>query len=172
MERLTNALERTERIDPDDGDPVQEVWSMSGATAIENRVLQLLSESTGEVVLVLGDESLLTAELIAGLNGLPGSVDLLVGAVSESLREEVTEALPAARTFVSGLDWLRAGEGMPDGEVAIGRLLLVDRADPLISTITPESGEDAVFGSGFQNGLVAISRRLMSQGLVPGGQVE
>lgn len=169
VERLANALERTDRVDPESSEPVQEVWSMSGTGAIENRVLQLLDEATDEVVLVIGDETLLTPGLVAGLNELPTSVDLFVGAVTESLRENIEEAAPRAKTFVSGLDWLRGEETVADGEVAIARLLLADRANLLVSTISPGTDkESAVFGSGFRNGLVTISRRLMAQGLVPG----
>jgi hypothetical protein len=52
--------------------------------------------------------------------------------------------------------------------LAIGRLLLVDRSTILVSTIVPNTHEEqAVFGGGFRNGLVVISRRLLSQGLLP-----
>jgi len=52
--------------------------------------------------------------------------------------------------------------------VVIGRLLLVDRSSILVSTVDPTTGDEhAVFGDGFKNGLVAISRRLMAQGLLP-----
>lgn len=167
VDRLANALEQADPVDPTDEDPVQEVWSMSGTDAIANRSNQVIRDATEEVVLVLSDDSLLTEELIDSLNELGSEVDLLVGAVTESLETRIHDAVPNATTFVSGLDWLRDGEGT-DENLAIGRLLLVDRSTILVSTIVPGTHEEqAIFGGGFRNGLVVISRRLLAQGLLP-----
>jgi hypothetical protein len=115
---------------------------------------------------VIGDGSLLTGELTESLNEIANGVDVVVGAVTESLEEEVHEVVPDATTFLSGLQWLGAEE-TTDEAVAVGRLLLVDRSTILVSSIGPDSGvEHAVFGTGFGNGLVVIARRLMSQGLL------
>jgi predicted transcriptional regulator len=163
--RLRDALEPIETLDPEAESPVQEVWAMSGRDPIENRSTQLISEASDEVVLVVGDGSLLTSDLVACLNGLDPSVDLLVGALTESLESEVHESVTGAETFVSGLEWLRGA----DEETAIGRLLLADRSAILVSSIVPDSGsEQAIFGTGFGNGLVVIARRLMAQGLLNG----
>jgi len=168
VERLANALEQADPVDPtDDEEPVQEVWSMSGTTAIANRSNQLIKDASEEVVLVVGDDSLLTDELIDSLTGLDSGVDLLIGAVTESLETQIHEAIPNATTFISGLDWLRNGDGL-DEDLAIGRLLLVDRSSILVSTIVPDTNEEqAIFGGGFRNGLIVISRRLLAQGLLP-----
>lgn len=167
VERLATALEEAEEIDAGEEEPVQEVWTMSGSDAIANRSNQLFESAENEVVLVVGDDSLLTDELIENLNGLEGGVDLLVGAVTESLQERIHEAVPRATTFLSGLEWLRMDE-KSDDNLAIGRLLLVDRSTILVSTITTDTHEEqAVFGGGFRNGLVVIARRLLAQGLIP-----
>jgi predicted transcriptional regulator len=168
VERLANALEQAEPVDPtDDEEPVQEVWSMSGTAAIANRSNQLIGDASEEVVFVVGDDSLLTDELIDRLNGLDPGVDLLIGAVNESLETQIHESIPNATTFLSGLGWLRNGDGL-DENLAIGRLLLVDRSTILVSTIVPDTHEEqAVFGGGFRNGLIVISRRLLAQGLLP-----
>lgn len=166
VERLTKALAEIEQIDPGQEEPVQEVWTMAGTRAIANRSNELISDATDEVVLVIGDNSLLTDDLIESLNGLPAGVDLIIGAVTEPLQDTIHEAIPKATTFLSGLGWLHAVES-PD-DLAIGRLLLVDRSTILVSTITPETKEEqAVFGGGFRNGLIVIARRLLSQGLIP-----
>jgi DNA-binding MarR family transcriptional regulator len=167
VERLTRALSEAEHVDPGAEDPVQEVWSMSGTDSIANRSNTLIEDATGEVVLIIGDGSLLTDELIGTLNGLDGGVDLLVGAVSEELERRVHDAVPAATTFLSGLGWLRATDAVDD-DLVIGRLLLVDRSAILVSTLAADTNEEqAVFGGGFRNGLIVIARRLLSQGLVP-----
>lgn len=167
VERLENALAQTEKLEPANEEPVQEIWAMTGKNAIANRTHELVDNATNEVVLVIGDDSLLTEELVNSLNSVGDEVDLLIGAVTESLQQRVHDTIPRAMTFVSGLDWLRSEDETENG-LAIGRLLLVDRSTILVSTIVPETSEEhAIFGGGFKNGLVVISRRLMAQGLVP-----
>ncbi|PSQ04855.1 transcriptional regulator [Halobacteriales archaeon QS_6_71_20] len=167
VDRLANALDDADPVDPVDEDPVQEVWSMSGQDAIANRANQLIEDATEEVVLVLGDDSLLMTELIDTLNALPSGVDLLIGAVTESLQARIHDTVPTATTFLSGLEWLRNG-GDPDENLVMGRLLLVDRSAILVSTIDPDTSEEkAIFGGGFRNGLIVMARRLLAQGLLP-----
>ena len=167
VERLHNALDMVEIVDEDDESSVQEVWAMTGQNAIENRTDQLIETATDEVVLVIGDESLLTDDLVGTLNEVGNGVELVIGTLTPSLQDEIQAATPAATTFVSGLEWLHGAHTTED-DTAIGRLLLVDRSTILVSSIMPDSKEEqAIFGEGFGNGLVVIARRLMAQGLVP-----
>jgi sugar-specific transcriptional regulator TrmB len=167
VERLETALADAEELDPEEEKPVQEVWTLSGTDAIANRSNTLIREAVDEVVLVIGDDSLVTDELVESLTGRDESVDLLIGAVTEQLEAQVHEAIPRATTFLSGLDFLRTTEAADD-DLAIGRLLLVDRSAILVSTFVPDTNEEqAVFGGGFRNGLIVIARRLLSQGLIP-----
>ena len=167
VQRLENALSKTEKIDQSHEEPVQEIWSMTGQDAIANRTQQLIDDADDEIVLVVAHEALLTDELITNLKNVDDEVNLLVGTVNESVQQKIHDAVPNAKTFVSGLDWLQSKDSTEYG-VAIGRLLLVDRSTILVSTVVPETGEEhAIFGEGFKNGLVVISRRLMAQGLVP-----
>ncbi|MES3516399.1 MAG: helix-turn-helix domain-containing protein [Natronomonas sp.] len=166
VDRLSTILRDVDRQESEADRTVQEVWAMSGTEGIANRSRQLIADADEEVVLVLGDGSLLTEALVDTMNDRGGGVDLFVGTVSEPLQTRVEAAVPDAETFVSGLEWLQAEEG---DEVAIGRLMLVDRSAILVSSIVPEGGEQhAIFGDGFRNGLVVISRRLMAQGLFSG----
>ena len=163
--RLESLLGGLDDVQEAENEPVQEVWSLSGESAVENRIEQLIGDAESEVVFVVGHESLLTPDLAAAFDAIDPSVDLLVGTVSESLRDRVRESIPSAQTFVSGLEWLDA-DGNDD--IAIGRLLLVDRSTILVSTFDAGHEEEhAVFGGGFKNGLVVISRRLMAKGLIP-----
>jgi len=73
VERLERSLSNAEAVDPETDESVQEVWSMSGTDAIANRSNTLVREATEEVVLVLGDGSLLTETLTDSLNGLDGA---------------------------------------------------------------------------------------------------
>lgn len=92
---------------------------------------------------------------------------LLIGAVTESMQDQIQMAVPGATTFISGLEWLHDGN-INEESTAIGRLLLVDRSTILVSSIMPNTKEEqAIFGEGFGNGLIVIARRLMAQGLLP-----
>lgn len=167
VKRLHDALDTVDVVDEDDESPVQQIWAMTGRDAIENRTNQLIEKATDGVVLVIGDESLLTEDLVETLSKVDTDVELIIGALTEPLQEQIQEAVPDATTFVSGLEWLH-GENASKNETAIGRLLLIDRSTILVSSIIPETKEEqAIFGEGFGNGLVVIARRLMSQGLIP-----
>ncbi|WP_136591169.1 TrmB family transcriptional regulator [Salinigranum halophilum] len=166
VERLHDALDTIEIVEQDDETPIQQIWAMAGRDAIENRTAQLIEEASEEIVLVVGNESLLTEDLIASLNEVGTGVDLLIGALTQSLQDEIQTAVPEATTFISGLEWLH-GENVAEDETAIGRLLLIDRSTILVSSIMPGTKEEqAIFGEGFGNGLVVIARRLMAQGLL------
>jgi sugar-specific transcriptional regulator TrmB len=168
VERLADALEAAGDAELESNGPVQEVWALSGNDAIANRSRKLITEAKDEVVLVLGEDTLLTEDLITTLTELNETVDVLVGAVTESLEREIHNSLPDATTFVSGLGWMRPQAELDD-DLVIGRLLLVDRSNILVSTIVQDTRqEQAIFGGGFRNGLIVIARRLLSQGLVHG----
>lgn len=178
-DRTDALLGELQDLDPatpeeDEADVTHEVWALSGSTAIENRTEELLADATEEIVFVVGREDALTPELVDVLaDKLDRGVDVVVGALNESLRERVESELPGAETFVSGLAWLDQTLGGPDDDVLINRLLLVDRRVILVSTVheTISGGtgtENAIFGTGFTNGLVVVARRLMATGLGSG----
>jgi len=94
----------------------------------------------------------------------------VIGTAAGDLQAEIQAYFPDAKVFISGLEWL-SGTSMVDDDTEISRLLLVDRSAILVSTYhdtaTGSFHEQAVFGRGFNNGLVAITRRLMTTGLLP-----
>jgi sugar-specific transcriptional regulator TrmB len=169
---LREALQSVEPADRDEETDVShEVWSLSRGSAIENRTQRLIGEATEEVLLVLGGEAL-TDALVENLRGATDrNVSVLVGADSEQLRDRLQTTVPDAEAFISGLDWLRESS-IPGDETQITRLMLVDRQAILVSTHGNDPGggghERAVFGRGFDNGLVTVGRRLMATGLLPG----
>jgi sugar-specific transcriptional regulator TrmB len=175
VEQLHDALEAVESVESDAKSSVQEVWTLTGQTAIANRTNELVEDADDEVVLVVGNDELLTDELVEHLNSLPDGVSLAIGAVSGSAQTEIQDAVPEATTFTSGLEWLRS-ETDAEHDVDVGRLMLIDRSSFLVSSIMPDTHtEQAIFGTGVGNGLVVVARRLMAQGLVPSrdpGQVD
>lgn len=167
MNTLRETLRGMEPVEVEDDTPVQEVWALSESRAIENRTERLIEDATDEIVIVVGEDTLLTAEFVETLQRAADRVTVLIGALTEPAREQIQELVPNAEVFVTGLEWLH-GESTND-ETSIGRLLLVDREAILVSSWKPGTGtEHAIYGTGFGNGLVVISRRLMATGLFPG----
>ncbi|QLD89546.1 TrmB family transcriptional regulator [Natronomonas salina] len=167
ISQLQDSLERVDRAEVTEETPVQEVWSISGQPSIETRANTLISSATDEIVLVIGDESLLTQGLITTLNDVGDGAEIIIGALTESLREQIQGKVPEATTFISGLEWLH-GPGRSEKDTEIGRLLLADRSAILVSTLVlATESEHAIFGEGFGNGMIVIARRLLSQGLLP-----
>ncbi|MXR40127.1 TrmB family transcriptional regulator [Halobaculum sp. WSA2] len=166
-ESLRDALDGLEPPDDDEGTEVtHEVWALSGEQGITSRTRQLVEGAEREIVVVIGHDGVVTPELMRRLDAAHDrGVDLLVGAASAELAATVRESLPDAEVFVSGLDWL-SGAATSDDTTEISRLVLVDREAILVSSFTAgAAGRDhelGVFGRGFDNGLVAIVRRLMA----------
>ena len=155
----------------EDANVSHEVWALSGSTAIENRTLDLLDDADDEIVIVVGNGDVLTTELLDALkDGQNAGVDVIVGTLTEEIRDQVQAELPDAETFVTGLEWLNESMEDTGDDTVISRLLLVDRRAILVSTLhetadgVPAS-EKAIFGTGFTNGLVVVARRLMATGL-------
>lgn len=173
VKRVQTALDGIENIESGDESPVQEVWSINGAEAIQNRLTELVRNANEEIILVIGDKSVLTGEVADTLNQVDEEIDVLIGTESEAIQREIEDAVPHRTTFTSGLDWIAE---LPDtqSEPGIGVMLLVDRSIILVSSILPDSGEEhAIYGRGFGNGFVVIARRIISRGLMrvrdPGG---
>ena len=179
-ETLVEALTAIEPAEPNGGDEeiTHEVWALSGTTAITNRTQQLIDAAGREIVLIIGREDVITEKLLAQLQeALDTGLDVLVGTQTEELREQIAKALPDAKVFVSGLEWLHSSPLEADDDTTISRLLLIDKNTILVSSVheTDTGGietEKAVFGRGFDNGIVVITRRLMATGLQPADDPE
>jgi sugar-specific transcriptional regulator TrmB len=171
-ESLRSALSGLEPTD--EGDPteaIHEVWSISGDQAITSRTQQLIEGTTEELVLVVGHESIFTDQLAEQLQSAQErDVNVIIGTVDEDLQATIQDALHSVEVFVSGLDWLSRSP-LPGDDTEISRLLLADREAILVSSFTETRAdgrghEQGIFGRGFDNGLVAITRRLMATGLL------
>ncbi|WP_231182861.1 helix-turn-helix domain-containing protein [Haladaptatus sp. DYF46] len=170
---LVEALTAIDPEEPDGGDEeiTHEVWALSGTTAITNRTQQLIDAAGREIVLIIGRNEVVTEELLEQLQEALGTgLDVLIGTQTGDVREQVAEALPDAEVFVSGLDWLNSSPLEADDETTISRLLLIDKNTILVSSVHETNTgeietEKAVFGRGFDNGIVVIARRLMATGL-------
>ncbi|SHG95642.1 TrmB family transcriptional regulator [Halobaculum gomorrense] len=171
-ESLRNSLSGLEPANEgEQTETTHEVWSISGDQGITSRTRQLIEGSTEEVILVIGHEGIFTDQLIELLQSAQErSVNVIIGTVDEELQTAVQDALPNTEVFVSGLEWLNRSP-LPGDDTEISRLLLTDRETILVSSFTEtrvdgREHEQGVFGGGFDNGIVAITRRLMATGLL------
>jgi HTH-type transcriptional regulator, sugar sensing transcriptional regulator len=176
---LTEALTAIEPAESNGGEAItHEVWALSGTVPITNRTQQLIDAAGQEIVLIIGRDDVLTEELLEQLQeALDTGLAVLIGTQTEDLRAQVVEALPDAEVFVSGLEWLDSSPLEVDDDTTISRLVLIDKNTILVSSVheTATGGiatEKAVFGRGFDNGIVVIARRLMATGLPPADDPE
>jgi len=171
-ESLRSALSGLEPTDEGDStEATHEVWSISGDQGITSRTRQLIEGATEELILVVGHESIFTDQLAEQIQSAQErDVNVIIGTVDDELQATIQDALPSVEVFVSGLDWLSRSP-LPGDDTEISRLLLADREAILVSSFTETRAdgrehEQGVFGRGFDNGLVAITRRLMATGLL------
>jgi sugar-specific transcriptional regulator TrmB len=168
-EKLGEALSGIEPAVLDDGEEVtHEVWTITGHESIQNRTEKLVRDADEEVVLIVGRSEALTDELVGALEAkLEAGIDVVIGASTVALQKRLKELLPQIEVFASGLEWLYSADDVDD-RTTISRLLLVDRNTILVSS-TYRGGraevEKAVFGRGFENGIVVVARRIMATGL-------
>lgn len=172
-ESLRSALSGLERTDEERStEATHEVWAISGDQGLTSRTQQLIKGATQELILVIGHESIFTDQLADQLRSAQKrDVTIIIGTIDDELQAVIQDSLRDIEVFVSGLDWLSRST-LPDDDTEISRLLLADREAILVSSFTETMAdgrehEQGVFGRGFDNGLVAIMRRLMATGLVP-----
>ncbi|WIV67668.1 TrmB family transcriptional regulator [Natrialbaceae archaeon AArc-T1-2] len=172
LEELRDALQQVDAVNADDdADGVQEVWSLSGETAISTRTEQLLEAADREVVLAIGSERVLSADLLETLGSLD-ELTVIAAAPTDDLCDRLQAAAPDTEVFVSELEWLAPSPDDPNASVAIGRILMVDRDRILVSSLADDGngiGERAVSGRGIGNGLVVVVRQLIATELLQSG---
>lgn len=172
LSRIESLREHLEALEPastdDDSEVTHELWGLSGPAAIAARTEELIDGADEEIVFVVGHERIATDEVLDVLrNASSRGTSVVVGTVDDVLADELEVELPDAEVFVSELGWLSESP-LPGDDTRIDRLLLVDRDTILASSSHSgaEAAEEAVFGKGFNNGFVAIVRRLMITGLL------
>ncbi len=146
-----------------------EIWALSGSRAIENRTEQLNNEAKEEVFLIAGHNNILTTGLKDTLqDATTNGISVIIGTISPELEDDFNTAVPEADTFLSDINWLQHSTD-PNDDIIISRILLVDRNTILVSTLKGTTqadslAEHAIFGQGFENGIVTLIRRMMASG--------
>jgi len=153
----------------DDDDRVQEVWGLSGHDGIESRAHGLVEDAESEIVLLVVDEELPTEALYDQLrDAVDRGVEVIIGGETDAIVAQLGTEMSSVKMFETELDWLLGPSD--DDEVAISRLLLVDRKTLLVSSFCPDADHDgaheqAVFADGLANGVVVLIRRIIFSGL-------
>lgn len=170
IDTLETQLDALDSLEETTDDRLQEVWSLTGPEAVESRTLDLVESADSEIVLVVVEEALLTEALFDRLHdAIERGVSVLIGGQTAAIVSKLESELPSIEVFETELDWLTNPKS---DEVAINRLLLVDRTTLLVSSYYPtgdrdERSEHAIFATGLGNGIVVLIRRLMETGLLP-----
>ena len=157
IDDLREALDGVPDVEPDADTNTTDVWSLTGASAVANRTRGLVADADAVVALVttagaldatLADELAITANT---------GVDVTVGGVDRTARDTAADALGGDAVFDADAAWLASA--LDDG-TDVDRLLLVDGTRVLYGN----SGDDphAVVGTGAENVLVAVARRLLA----------
>ncbi|WP_306054443.1 TrmB family transcriptional regulator [Natronococcus wangiae] len=166
IDTLETYLENTEVQEAENDERVQEIWSLTGHDAIQSRTLDLIDGAESEIALLVVDEDVLSETLFDTVHeAAERELSIILGGQTRAIAEDLGTDLPEIRVFETGLEWLTGARS--DEEVAISRILLVDRETLLIGSYYPEDGgkEQAIFAKGLQNGVVVLLRRLLTEGL-------
>jgi sugar-specific transcriptional regulator TrmB len=159
LDRLTASLRS---FTPEDRTEEQRgVWTVTGRTAVHDRVIEFVDSAEEEVVYTTAAD-LLTEEVVDALSAASErGVTIRLAGMSSAATAAVREELPDATTFESMWNW---------DDTPAGRLLMVDRERTLVSVLLPGNGdhppnpldETAIWGTGSTNGLVIVLRALFT----------
>ena len=156
IDDLRAALDSLPDAEQDGDDAVHEVWTLSGADAVENRTERLVADAR-EALAVVATTDALTDDVVAELDAATArGVDVAVGYVDDPDFDDALAALDEGSVFDADADLLASPV---DDAGAFDRFLLADGAAVLFGA----AGDDphAVVGTGGENALVAVARRLL-----------
>jgi sugar-specific transcriptional regulator TrmB len=167
---LGGTLESIETIRDAEFDPEPSgIWTISGIVTIRSRAAELVEESDEEIVCLVGDESVLSEELLGQLaDASERGVPVYVGTATDRIYDRVDGAVPDLHRFESWIEWLWT-PGDPDDAWSLGQILVVDRQAVLVSAhgAPPhdETADSAVWTTGVGNGLGIVAERLLDAGI-------
>lgn len=166
FESYFDTMERTlRRMEPLYKEPQQSVWALTNYEQITERVIDLVSDATDEIVLIALDEVVLDEETLASLEeASERGVFVHVGTDAEPVRERVEAAEFDAEVFATDLiEWFNSMSGTP----RIGRLLMTDGGPVLVSALHEEElpgvpNETAVWTDGIDHGMATFAERVLT----------
>lgn len=137
------------------------VWTVSGQTAVTNRVIEGFDAATDEIVYMTVDD-LLDDALIERLRAADDrGVDIKLAGMESEVEDRLTTALPEVELFESMWAW---------SDTPAGRVLMVDERETLASVFVPDvderlptrTRETAIWGAGETNSLVILLKAMFT----------
>jgi len=153
------------KLEPTYRKTVQGVWAINSHEQVTGRIVDLISEASEEVVLIVLDESLLDTETFEALQAATDrDVAIYIGTTVESIRDRITATEIDAQLFATDLiEWFTEMSEAP----RIGRLLMVDRDPVLVSALHEETlpgvpNETAAWSDGIDHGFATFTERVFT----------
>ena len=153
------------KLEADFQQTVQGVWAINSHEQVTGRIVDLISEASNEIVLIVLDENILDTETVEALVEADSrAVTIYIGTTVESVRDRITTAEIDAQLFETELiDWFTAMSGSP----RMGRLLMVDRDPVLVSALHEETlpgipNETAAWSDGINHGFATFTERVFT----------
>jgi sugar-specific transcriptional regulator TrmB len=165
LETLDSSL-RT--LEPDFQQTVQGVWAINSHEQVTGRIVDLISEASNEIVLIVLDENVFDTDTVEALVEADSrAVTIYIGTTVESVRDRITTAGIDAQLFATELiEWFTAMSDAP----RMGRLLMVDRGPVLVSALHKETlpgipNETAAWSDGINHGFATFAERVFTYDL-------
>lgn len=152
--RVNHLREALDGVDHQPGSDEQRgVWTVTGRTAVTDRVLEFLAAAEREVVYMTVEE-LLTDEIVDTLRAARNrGVRIGLDPADDAVYRRIREAVGTVETVETSWD---------PTETPAGRVVLVDRERTLASVLVENGNggreETAIWGSGRTNSLVVVLR--------------
>jgi hypothetical protein len=143
------------------------VRTIEGRGDVLARGRSLIRGADEELFLLITTDGLLEAECFSAIeDAADRGVDVYLGSGSAAVREAVRERVPAVTVWEPRLDWLN----LPPERDTLGRLAFADREAVMLATLGrrhPDGHprETAITGSGADNTLVVLLRKLLGSRL-------
>ena len=167
--------EALHRVEPAYKETPQGVWALQSHEQVTERVLDIVSGASDEILVLVSDPDTLGEETVAYLEAADErDVTVLVGTTSEPVRERIESADLDAHLFGTGLvEWFASVDGLPK----IGRIVMADRGPVLVSALHSEElpgvrKETAVWSDGVNHGFATFVERVLSYELAENVTVE
>lgn len=143
----------------------QAVWALADHEQVTERVIDLVSDATDEIVLIVSDEGVLDEDVLGHLSAAgERGVAIHIGTAIERIVDCIEDAEINANVFTTGLiEWFRSVSGSPQ----IGRLVVVDRGPVLVSALHDERlpgvpNETAAWTDGIDHGMATFTERVLT----------
>ncbi len=162
LETLDNSLRK---LEPEFRQTLQGVWAINSHEQVTGRIVDLISEASEEIVLIVLDENLLDRKIFEALGEADSrGVSMYIGTAAEPVRDHITTAEIDAQLFETDLiKWFTAMSDSP----RMGRLLMVDRDPVLVSALHEETlpgipNETAAWSDGINHGFATFTERVFT----------